>query len=308
MKTKIILFLALLFCSNEAWACYNKYSIFNGEMTDWKCDHCKISYEIITDYWGKSAKELNSEALKDAKYRYENNENIENYSDYGVTLCYSGEYAAAMKIFQEIEKKAPNKYQTAANIGTTYELLGKLDSALFWIKRGLKINPDSHGGSEWIHVKILEHEIAAKGDANYSLTHSILGWGFGKDTIPKQNVKAEWIEHLRHQLTERMVFVKPENTVVGQLIFEYANTYKMWNDKHNIDINLLVDTYKNAQKYGYNTPVLAKRLAYLEPKPVAEPIKTISIATHSEPEYGMFYLLSALLSALAFCGIAWWKR
>jgi tetratricopeptide (TPR) repeat protein len=159
MTTKILLFSALLFCSNVAQACYNEYSIQNGELRD------VSPYEFIAGMTSS----LSKRALPVAKDRYTENPTTENYSDYGVALCYAGRYAEAMKIFQAIEKKTPNKYQTAANIGTTYELLGKLDSALFWIKRGLQINPDSHGGSEWIHVKILEHEIAANGDANYSV-------------------------------------------------------------------------------------------------------------------------------------------
>jgi tetratricopeptide (TPR) repeat protein len=293
-QEEIFLFSALLFCSNVAQACYNEYSIQNGELQD------VAHYQIISGMKSSSIEH----ALYLARDRHTQNPTTENYSDFGVALCYAGRYAEAMKIFQAIEKKTPNKYQTAANIGTTYELLGKLDSALFWIKRGLQINPDSHGGSEWIHVKILEHEIAANGDANYSLTHSVLGWDSGNDSIPTKMKNKQWIEHLGHQLTERMVFVKPKNTVVGQLIFEYANINAMWGDKLNIDVWILIDIYEKAMEYGYNTPLIEKRLAYLGVKPE----KTIVENRTETTNYNFYYLIPALLSALAFCGIVCWKR
>ncbi|OUD31150.1 tetratricopeptide repeat protein, partial [Flavobacterium sp. FPG59] len=74
--------------------------------------------------------------------------NIEDYSDYGVILVYLGEYKKALKVFQEIETLKPGLYATAANMGTTYELLGNNKLAYDWIKKGIEIDKNSHDGSE----------------------------------------------------------------------------------------------------------------------------------------------------------------
>jgi len=45
------------------------------------------------------------------------------------------------------------------DLGTAYELAGKNEPALRWIREGLRRNPNSHKGTEWLHVKILEAKI-----------------------------------------------------------------------------------------------------------------------------------------------------
>ena len=55
-------------------------------------------------------------------------------------------------------KKYPNEYVVIANLGTTYELMGNNEKALEYIKKGMKLNPRSHNGSEWIHVESVGSE------------------------------------------------------------------------------------------------------------------------------------------------------
>jgi hypothetical protein len=54
----------------------------------------------------------------------------------------------------------------AANLGTALELLGNKEEALHWIREGIRRNPQSHEGTEWLHAKILEAKIAAQKDAD----------------------------------------------------------------------------------------------------------------------------------------------
>jgi len=47
----------------------------------------------------------------------------------------------AKEILLKAQRDYPGNYSIAANLGTAYELLGNLDSALLWINRAVAINP-----------------------------------------------------------------------------------------------------------------------------------------------------------------------
>jgi len=158
---------------------------------------------------------------------------LKDYNDFGALLVYSGQYTRAQKIFQEIEAKKPGLYATAANQGTVDELLGNNKEAYHWIKRGLEINPDSHHGSEWIHLKILEAKVHAKGNPDYYRTHNILGLDFGQDKIPVKKTKRDLHQtkkQLYYQLEERLTFIKPKNPIVAQLLFDAGNITAITDD------------------------------------------------------------------------------
>lgn len=84
------------------------------------------------------------------------------WSDIAVNLMKLGMADSAIKILIPLAKKYPEEYNILANLGTGYELIGALDSAHKYISKGFEINPRSHRGSEWIHVKILEAKIQEK--------------------------------------------------------------------------------------------------------------------------------------------------
>ncbi len=200
--------------------------------------------------------------FKQIKERYKKNPTLENYSDYAASLIYQGAYEKGKNILLEIEAKAPNQYNTAANIGTAYELLGKNDSALFWIKKSVTINFNSHFGSEWIHVRLLEEKIKAQNTEGYFDTHSILGWDFGKGKkakdIPHLDL-AKFATHLYYQLTERMTFIKDKDPIIAQLAFDLGNIYSAKNDHR-----AAVAIYDIARTYGYKGELFENRLAFSE--------------------------------------------
>ena len=187
---------------------------------------------------------------------------LEDYSDLGSMLVYTGQFLKAKQIFQKIEQKAPGLYQTAANLGTTYELLGQNDSALYWIKRAVEISPNSHRGSEWIHVKILETKIKANGDEQYLWKHNILSLDFGEDKIPvnKNNIDLNDLRvQLYDQLNERMSFIKPKDPIVAQLLFDLGNASAL-----TTDATSGFQIYRSSKEYGYTSDLFDKRLSYFE--------------------------------------------
>jgi hypothetical protein len=134
-----------------------------------------------------------------------------------------------------IEQTNPGLYATATNLGTAYELAGKNEHALSWIRAGMRRNPQSHEGSEWVHAAILETKLAMARNPNWLRTHSVLGLDFGTGTIPRmpsrfprnntgKTVDADEAEHaILVQMAERLQFVSPPDAIVGDLLFDYAN-------------------------------------------------------------------------------------
>ena len=172
--TNIALAVLLLFNVN-AYSCVNEYqTLLTGEVTmDGPYTNGKIwTREIDTVELRKKANKLFSS--------YQQSNSIQELSDYAAALIYLGEYKKAKAIYHQIEKESSSLYTTASNLGTIYELIGKPDSALIWIKKSVEVNPGSHKGSEWIHIKILEFKISQSTD--YS--KSILDLDFGNEAIP----------------------------------------------------------------------------------------------------------------------------
>jgi tetratricopeptide (TPR) repeat protein len=249
---KHILVVMLLATSAFSNACVNEYNtLLNGEI-------------IFTDpaqgrFWGEEVDRAKlTEIANWHLSSYKASGDLQQYSDYAAQLIYLGKYQKAKKIYEEIEILKPNLYTTASNLGTIYELLGKSDSALLWIKRSIELNPESHFGSEWIHLKILEYQInGSKEDES-----SILGLDFGNANIPANPRNYDLREirnHITHQLRERTRFVKPKNYTVGNIYFDYGNIIAQTRD-----IESALQSYDASSEYGFESPLLRSRISELK--------------------------------------------
>lgn len=249
---RIFIIILLLFVGQVSFACINEYrTLLTGEVVYKDATGGKIwTQEIDTVKLRIRANEI----LAD----YQRTNSTEDLSDYAATLIYLGDYKKAKEIYQGIEKEFPDLYTTASNLGTIYELEGKPDSAFMWIKKSMEINPDSHDGSEWIHLKILEFKIAKKTD----YAASILGLDFGEEVIPKnpKNYELRKMQnHIIHQLSERSNFVKPKNKVVGNIYFDYGNVLAQTDD-----LESALEIYAAAKEYGFSSDLMDKRIKKFE--------------------------------------------
>jgi tetratricopeptide (TPR) repeat protein len=156
-----------------------------------------------------------------------NSTNFNDRSDYSIALMYLGRDKEAVELLEKLEKENPGQYFIAANLGTAYELTGNNEEAARWIAEGIRRNLESHEGTEWLHVRILEAKIAQQKDPDYFKKHSVLDITpaamtedtlLGKEKLHPDNM----IEAIQHQLSERMQFVKPPNPAVASLLFDYA--------------------------------------------------------------------------------------
>jgi tetratricopeptide (TPR) repeat protein len=153
--------------------------------------------------------------------------NFNDRSDYSIALMYLGRSQEAVELLQKLEKEKPGEYFIAANLGTAYELSGKNSEALRWIKEGIHRNANSHDGTEWLHVKILEAKLGQQADPDFFKKHSVLELqpeqigdqvAVGSDKIPIRALR--WA--IEYQLGERLQFVKPPDAAVASLLFDYA--------------------------------------------------------------------------------------
>ncbi len=176
----------------------------------------------------------------------------------------TGRYTEAIEKLKALEAKSPGRYNTAANLGTAYELAGDNQQALHWISESISRNEDSHYGTEWLHKKILETKVAMDDDPDYLKSHPILP--IDEEKIADQVImlsyddreirRDELLKALHYQLGERMLFVKPKDPVVADLLYSFALV-----EAHTRILEPAVELLALAKEYGYHDlPALEARL------------------------------------------------
>lgn len=147
----------------------------------------------------------------------------------GVQEVLKGNPARAITIFKQIETEHPGRYTTAANLGTAYELNGELENALTWIREGIARNDKSHYGTEWLHVEILKTRIKLKEDPDYLRQNHVISlpdsysWSSNIRVGDDTRTIGEIGLAIFYQLKERILFVKPPDPVVADLLFTLAH-------------------------------------------------------------------------------------
>ena len=184
----------------------------------------------------------------------------------GVDLIASGRYSEAVARFQKLEVDYPGHYSTASNLGTAYELAGDLENALKWISEGIRRNPKSHSGTEWLHREILLAKIRLKEDPDSLQQNHILP--LPADLSKKSQVViggetyavSEILTALTYQLSERMLFVKAPDPIVADLLFTFG-----WLECQTRIVESGMGLLKMARDYGYpDADAIATKLAESE--------------------------------------------
>ena len=187
---------------------------------------------------------------------YKKTNDIDYLSDKGYLLIIQKKYDEALKLYLNIEKIKPNRYSTASNIGTLYELMGDNEKAYNWIKKSIQLNPESHNGSEWIHLKILEAKI--KNLENIS-SRFLLNTDFGTTGTPETKLSKEEVEKLAKsvyfQVNERMSFIEPKDKIISILLFELGNLVQLKGEYENA-----LQIYRTARLYGYDGDLIVARM------------------------------------------------
>lgn len=146
----------------------------------------------------------------------------------GAELLQGGKVDEATRLLEDTDRKIPGDARVAALLGTAYELKGRLDEAIEWVREGAKRDFSQHQGSEWLHARILEAKAAVAKDPNWFAKHGVLDLDFGKDEVPvapeilpieQGRIKGavQLLEQIDYQLAQRAKFVKPPDPVAGDL-------------------------------------------------------------------------------------------
>jgi tetratricopeptide (TPR) repeat protein len=180
-------------------------------------------------------------------------------SDVALAYVYLRDYKRGLQITSKLIQKYPQEYNVVINHAMCLELNGQPEQALVYMRKAIAINPDSHWGSEWIHVKILELVIS-KNDIQGK---SVLGLDFGNDSLPVlkdtlMGVK-KLLDHLEYQLEDRKFFVDKLDPLYGSLLFDFANLLYIHGEE------LSSRTYfEESQKYGFKHPAMLKRIGQVD--------------------------------------------
>lgn len=211
---RFILTFLLLISYFNSFSCYNEYHVLDakGNFHPFEMDRIRFNQAFDRQSLEKQLIALEQKLKKSADFKL--------LSDYGLHLVQAGKVKEALVIFEKLAELYPNEYSIIANLGTTYELSGQNEKALEYIRKGIEINPNSHGGSEWIHVKILETKIALEKDPDYLSDHSVL------NLSSKQKQSQKTFNQLYIQLQERFPFSPKEvNPIMADLFVELGDYY-----------------------------------------------------------------------------------
>jgi len=219
----------------------------------------------------------------------------------GVDAILDGDHEAAVRLFLQNEEKHPGGYSTAANLGTSYELLGDLENATTWIAEGIRRKPESHYGTEWLHLEILKTRMKLATDPTY-LEHNhiiTLPANFSPEMKFVINGKEYDLEQVRkaleYQLGERMIFVKPRDAVVADLLFSFG----VLEGRTRI-VESGLGVLELARTYGYpDTPALDREITRYE-----------SVLRSRKLRQQVFFSAAASIpvALVAFLLIAWRKK
>jgi tetratricopeptide (TPR) repeat protein len=227
-RTLVILPFLVLALAAPAWAClwyYGKNVKGDAETVVGNAGNPKWFMNFLThhpDHENALGADTSTEPGPEAEFKLR--------SDYAATLVHQGKAAKAIPILEDIEKAHPNEYIVAVNLGTACELNGENEKALHWIREGLRRNPNSHSGTEWLHVRILEAKIADAKEPGWAKSHTVLGLDFGTGDVPvmpAQFPSGQTPESVRkaliYQLHERLAFVHPPDLLVAGMIADLAD-------------------------------------------------------------------------------------
>ncbi|HEY6161741.1 MAG TPA: tetratricopeptide repeat protein [Bacteroidia bacterium] len=242
-RIPLIAALTLVFCW-QSKACLNYYYFVNKEGNYYMSD------TIIRAFNLNFNKERNLTKLKNSYSRLSREHDYRILSDYSVSLLKLGKTKTALELLIALERVHPEEYNIAANLGTAYELSAMPDSALKYIRLALKINPASHGNSEWVHIKVLETKLQMTINPKYLADHSVLRLTESqkKDSTTRKQIEV--------QVRERFPFCKGPDPVMASLLTDLGESYC-----NQLSVEYGKAMYQIAQKYyGDTTEALTMKI------------------------------------------------
>ena len=229
---KSVFALALILNLTSAQACLNVHYSLDKEGHFHETEDYREPFNINFDFQKLEKNLLSTETklLKEKTYQL--------LSAYAVYLLKAGKTEEALQIFISLAYNFPDKYELAANLGTAYELSGNPDSALVYIQKGMDLNPNAHGGSEWVHVKILETKIKQKTQPDYLAHNTVL------NLTEAQKKDSKVCDQILIQLHERFPFCPGPDSIMASVLIDLGDCYA-----NSVSIEIARGIYELARNY-----------------------------------------------------------
>lgn len=146
-----------------------------------------------------------------------------------------GQPEEARQALETMNAARPGNYYILANLAVAEELCGRDRPALEKLEAALRLKPDAHSGTEWMHAAVLRAKIALAADPAWLETHTISGIppdrlpaGFvirnGAQTLGLKEIHDALLSHA----LARTLFVKPPDPVTAALLKELARVQARW--------------------------------------------------------------------------------
>jgi tetratricopeptide (TPR) repeat protein len=212
---RLLSFIVILCFYQNTHACLNLFGI------DSSGHRHHIEHRFI-DNISFNQKYIREKAKQHAKMIEAGQVTYKEISDYGAYLLMAGQSAEGLYIFKQLIQKYPSDYTVNANLGVAYELNGNLDSALFYVKKAVSIDPRSHRGSEHVHIQFLEVKKELATSSNVIPSKKILDINFKSDGPGAVN---STLQHALYQLNERLPFTLGVEPAMGWMFTEMGDGY-----------------------------------------------------------------------------------
>jgi len=212
--------------------------------------HKQFADEIVSSMFLKISQETTAQKNFEDKFHREENQTEEYLALQNIM---NGQYDQGVERLLKIEQKHQNLYSTASNLGTAYELKGDIPLAIQWIAEGIKRDANSHYGTEWLHLLILETKLELKNNPTLLKNNHIINLPkkFNETTLISIKGKNYSLKSIRnalfYQLKERLIFVKPKDEVVADLLYTFAKIEEQTTVVEEADKLLMM-----AKEYGFD--------------------------------------------------------
>ncbi|MEZ4804561.1 MAG: hypothetical protein R2852_03525, partial [Bacteroidia bacterium] len=222
----------LLCCSIQSFSCGNEYG-YNLDGSKTYTEYFYIS-ERMMQFDTPAIKKRLGDLYDEVKA---GKADFKTWSDIAANLMKIGKADSSVKILVPLIKQHSNEYNIIANLGTSYELIGELDSALKYISLGYKLNSKSHLGSEWVHVNIIQGKIKEKQKPGWMKNNDILNLKtllYNVDVPNKKSKVAKTNYEIFYQIRTRVKYTPAPDKVLANILTTLG------------DFNTQVGTYENA--------------------------------------------------------------
>ncbi|WEK36394.1 MAG: hypothetical protein P0Y53_02685 [Candidatus Pseudobacter hemicellulosilyticus] len=221
---------AFIVLAGHAMACINEYTPLEPPRNyQQKLDLHQLLHPVNGQppYWQYGFAQ--SPALLARKAQLEQQDparmHFQDLSDRAAIELRLGNTATALPWLEQLYRDHPHEYTIVANLATAYELNGQPRRALELIREAIRLNPQAHGGSEWIHGKILEQQVSARPDYRQVINldpNNFPNWILDKK-IPFPVAADSLKQQLAFQLHERIALMPAPDSIIGQLLFDFAD-------------------------------------------------------------------------------------